>query len=751
MKNKTQGFENIPSLDNLAGEWLSAEKLAQYPTVHNFHGNLQVNKDLLSVSWLLSVPFVQGQHSGTVHINDKVHCADEFKWYPYQAKRRKTTEDGIKIESTVRMVFEDNGVLFRLKFSNADKVSKKLRLRIDHAGIISKYKSPLDWDWFYRLPDYPEDNGSRNVAWNAILDTEKIRKNIEKPLKKKKNYRATLFEENNLILIKNLTNEAYTTYAFSQTPDNIVSDNSYAHSEWNITLAPGEEKSIDYVMGFGDKESDTLNAVSNWSDNFDNVFEEAKNLWQQRFNDAFSVGNNHFSGSLPILVTDDKKLSRVYYIAIITLLMLHRTNLPVLDRSYLTGSPRLGGTIMFYWDTSMWSTVFALLDPEIMKQCLRNWLKLDIDKYFGQDLLGGRGVGNMYSATRMNIFKMIYTYLNITHDKDFLNEKIFSLSEGTYAEMHGDDNVCLAENIGEITILQQLENLATAWKQHVREGDILADYGEAVNLLECVPTYIHKVPSFNAANVWMMNTTAEFYKSAGNNDKAEQLKHEAAILSKHVLGLYASGEGVWHSLHRDGTRVEMRHCYDFITIGKFMTDYLTDDMKKEMTVFVNNELLTATWMRAQSLKDPAADYSDRADHGPLGAYDAWPAQTADVMGLFGDWNKALEIIQNCEDVTKEGNFSQARELFGPNKHNFDADVRIADRDLVNRECSGGVAFANSVIQYIFGFNPSYNNEDKILLDSETPRGFTGKLLNLKYRNKYCSILSNDKGIQFISE
>ena len=91
----------------------------------------------------------------------------------------------------------------------------------------------------------------------------------------------------------------------------------------------------------------------------------------------------------------------------------------------------------------MWSTVFALLDPDIMKKFIKNMLRLDIDSYFGQDMYGGRGVGNMYSATRMNIFKMIYTYVCVTGDKEFLNEKIFSLSAGTYAEMHGEGE-CLS-------------------------------------------------------------------------------------------------------------------------------------------------------------------------------------------------------------------------------------------------------------------------------------------------------------------
>ena len=643
--------QGVPLLDEITGDWMKPEELAQYPSVHNFNGLLQVNKDLASVSWVVTVPFAQAYHSGAFYVNDEILEADEFKWFPYQAQRRKQA-NGIEILSSVRMVFEEKGVLFKINFKNNTNEIKKLKVNSDLVGIITKYTSPLDWDWFYRLPGYPEDNGSRSVSWQSILDTDETRKNMGKLEIDGINFDASLACNERVLFIDDNDSDACTAFAFSTVPNKINIEKGQGRVEWNLVIEPGQTETIEYVMSFGDNKSGVIYGAQSWAAGFDNVFAESKNKWQKRFNDAFTVGNNHYSGNLPILDTDDKKLSRMYYIGVVTLLMLERTNLPVLERVYLTGCPRLGATIMFYWDTSMWSTVFALLDPKVMKRCLTNWLKLDIDSHFGQDMLGGRGVGNMYSASRMNLFKMITTYIAVTGDTDFLKERVFSLSTGSYAEMaeyidgNGD------ESADGDTVLKHLEHLATAWKNFVAEGDKLADYGEAVNLLECVPTYIHKVPSFNAANVWMMNNVGDLYEKDGNSLKALNLRTEADLLAKEVLALYAPGKGVWHSLHRDGAKVEMRHCYDYITIGKFMTKYLTEDMKKEMTEFVKKELLTKTWMRAQSLNDPAADYSDRADHGPMGAYDAWPAQTMDVMGIFGDWESALDFMHRCEDVTR---------------------------------------------------------------------------------------------------
>ena len=89
-----------------------------------------------------------------------------------------------------------------------------------------------------------------------------------------------------------------------------------------------------------------------------------------------------------------------------------------------------------------------------------------------------------------------------------------------------------------------------------------------------------------------------------------------------------------------------------------------------------NRLLTDHWMRAQSLSDPAAAKSDRPDHGPMGAFCAWPAETMATMCEFGEYDKALDFLHRCAAVTKEGPFSQSRELLGTT---HDAPVRIASR------------------------------------------------------------------------
>jgi hypothetical protein len=384
--------------------------------------------------------------------------------------------------------------------------------------------------------------------------------------------------------------------------------------------------------------------------------------------------------------------------------------------------------------------VFAMLEPKQMREQIKLFLEQDphenavvvftskrpaspksINTPKGWDLRG-------YAANDLSIFRLTWSYLSVTQDKEFLNEKI-----------------------ADQTVKERLKVLATDWKKLLRNpSDKLADYGEAPNLLECVPTYINKVPSFNAANVWMMREYADIMESTGNSKEADELRSEADEVAKAVMTLYEPGKGVWASLHRDGKRVEMRHCYDFATVGRFMAPDLPPTVRKEMVEFVESELLTEKWMRAQSMLDVAAANSDRPDHGPMGAYDAWPAVTVDAMCTLGYWNNAIPFLKRTRAAIYEGVYAQAHEFYGPRRREYDALVRIAQREGCMRECTGGGAFAETIINTMFGYIPKLG-QPLTLFEPDVPRGFAGELCHMRYGTDQFAIRSDDAGLNLRKE
>jgi|EP01043_Picozoa_sp_COSAG02_P020712 hypothetical protein len=196
--------------------------------------------------------------------------------------------------------------------------------------------------------------------------------------------------------------------------------------------------------------------------------------------------------------------------------------------------------------------------------------------------------------------------------------------------------------------------------------DGLADYGGANNLLECVPTYIHKVASLNAANAWMMRQTAAL---TSNTSRRQELRGAADKLSELVrTKLYVNAEGnesggYWACEQPNGELVPVRHVIDFITIGAALLDDLDNATRAEMVAFVKRELLTRNWMRALSVEDEAAPRSDRKDHGPFGAYDGWLGETVQVLSLFGHayYADALQLVRSMAPVYDRGPGGQSHQ------------------------------------------------------------------------------------------
>jgi hypothetical protein len=83
-------------------------------------------------------------------------------------------------------------------------------------------------------------------------------------------------------------------------------------------------------------------------------------------------------------------------------------------------------------------------------------------------------------------------------------------------------------------------------------------------------------------------------------------------------------------------------------------------------------------------------------------------------------------------------------FYRPRRGQYDAPVRIAERDGCMKECISGVAFADVVIGTFFGFSPSLDGKN-ILAGPQTPRPFTGKLLHVSFRGERFTLSAGEKG------
>jgi hypothetical protein len=92
-----------------------------------------------------------------------------------------------------------------------------------------------------------------------------------------------------------------------------------------------------------------------------------------------------------------------------------------------------------------------------------------------------------------------------------------------------------------------------------------------------------------------------------------------------------------------------------------------------------------------------------------------------------------------------GVYAQAREFYGPKRRDRDAPVRIAQRQGCMRECTGGGAFAETVVCTLFGYLPKFGGTPE-LLNADTPRGFTGELRHVCCGAQRYTIQSRETGL-----
>lgn len=62
-------LQEIPNLDELAGDWMAGNLIEHTPALSNFHGSLESSRNILGVQNLTIPPFAQGGELGILSLN----------------------------------------------------------------------------------------------------------------------------------------------------------------------------------------------------------------------------------------------------------------------------------------------------------------------------------------------------------------------------------------------------------------------------------------------------------------------------------------------------------------------------------------------------------------------------------------------------------------------------------------------------------------------------------------------------------
>jgi hypothetical protein len=405
-------------------------------------------------------------------------------------------------------------------------------------------------------------------------------------------------------------------------------------------LSSGENKIIYYINVVDESVDNLQSTYDEIAGNADRIITEVHNEWNEEIKAAYTPGNTRFSGHMPELETNDKEILKIYSMGILGIIYFKRDNpYSVMGRTYDTLMPRYWQSVTFIWDYALSQLTHSLLDPAVQQKYLEHWMLMDIHKHFGTEYLTGGPVGPWYSVNDFALMGIAKNYLAWSGDLGWLNKE-------------------LEKNSVKERVKNYLLKYASNWKQF-RTNSGLADYGGINNLLECVSTYIHEVASLNAGNVFNMRTASEIAAILGDKELSRQLMKEASGLLPEIQRLYVNGKGYWNSRFPGNELVEVRHCYDFITILNTIPGDLTNTQKEEMANFFVNELQSPSWMSALSPGDDNVMFSVRPDHQWNGAYPAWPAQAVTGLYKIGRGDIAFKWLKGLARSANQGPLGQA--------------------------------------------------------------------------------------------
>ncbi|MFZ1973766.1 MAG: hypothetical protein WAU89_13030 [Candidatus Acidiferrales bacterium] len=599
-----------------------------------------------------------------------------YQWYPHRFVR-ETQADGLKFTTETFMPAKQRAVAQAIRIENLSGGSRKITLGFDMRAAVAKKTT----QWITNSPGEADNQ----IHWEATRGCLVFEAQHSPAISVQGIFpKATRVEAGRMIVVE-------------------------------VTLGPRETKEFHYVNAVDGDRQMALGTYDALQANFSEVSRENENAFNSLLSSAFTGGNSDFSGYLPQIETDDEDLWQLYQAGLRNLIFARRAS-P--DSKYGTTYLTLGGrvlpTLSFPWDTSLTSLSLALLDPAALRRLIENWFVQDMHQHLATDYITGDAVGYWYGVNDMAIVRCAQNYLRVTGDFAWLDQRM-----------------------GNHTALEHLLSHATKWKQLDRYGHGLGDYGKIENLLEVVSTYLHETAGMNAGNVSSMRFVAELLERRGETARAAQLRAEAKELARRINEkLYVTGKGWWKCGQPDGSFVEVRHCYDFLSVLDNMSEDLSDTQKQEMSRFFWEELHSEYWMRALSPDDPDATWNIRPDHSWLGAYAAWPPTTAKGLYKTDSASRLPGWLRNLSKAANQGPIGQAHFVETVFSLEHGAAYKCpGDPPYINDWCCiAGGGFTDLVIDTIFGAELTLLNGVKIhprLADFD-PKA---RLVNLRHQGK----------------
>lgn len=667
----------IPTVDDLAADEVTHhyDDMVAPPGLTNFLGTVRVDHDLTAISAVTFPPVSQGLAATAVlfvdgRVFESYGIPVTHSWRPDRVVRSASL-DGLALETTTVCVPGETAVAIEVQATNTGDRDRSVSLTLAlNARVTHSGEAWLD-------AESPSGPNRATIGEGRLVFVDEA---------------SDACSVQGVDAAASVRLSGVATAEDSAFGPGIGGAGRGGEVAVVLDIPAGETRRVGYVHAVAPTPDAALEVYDRVLADVPGAVASAERFWNEQLEAVFTPENAHYSGNLPVLETSSDALRKLYWWGALGVIWFRREYVGnTLGRSYDTLMPNYWSTTTFIWDFSLSSLAHALLDPEPMKRQVTHWIAGDIHSNFGTSSLTGGPVGRWYSVNDYAMTRLVNDYVRFTGDVKYL--------DSTPATGTGDS--------AGLSVGDQVLAWALSW-QGLRGSSALADYGEIDNLLECVSSYTHEVASLNAANVWNMRVAASVAAVQGDQGAADELRAAAEDLEAAVVDLYLPGTGYFAAQQPDGSRVPVRHCYDFNVVGTTIGLDLPEPMRDEMVEFFQRELQTPSWMRALSPWDPDACYSVRPDHQWNGAYPAWPADAARALVALGAPQVALDWLSGLALTTNQGPPGQGH-FVGEAEPTINGGARKAPPQLpyiIDWACSSSGAWVALVIESLFGVNPS---------------------------------------------
>ena len=488
------------------------------PVVQNFYGSANLNK----YSAVALGPITLGGFNGnfinsTIRISGEPVIVTEEAWRGCEGERRGNLRNkNATVVNTVRMPFEKRAVIQRFVVTSSSKKSSSVELSMYLDGP------------FFRTCDEENNADSGSCGWGTSMPVDK------------ENFVIVLQDSETYVIKDKLTSAVAAAKILSE--DCRIDSLDKSADDGGLDMVAfcdtggDNEIAFDLIFAVGNRQADAIAQLANITNDIDVCFDEACTLYQDRFNSAFDKTNDHFSGSLPVITSNDKKLDDLYYWSTFAQVSLERTSFPSFDRQYVisegqsnsfAGDSYMGGSGQFVWDLSFSGATLSLLDPDSVKLVLvilnangdySNYpisLPQMWDAYEPYPNLIGAG---QYAFDYIATFLFYHSY--VTTNKDGIEMLRRPVQNNHNPERH-------------YTGLDFLRRIVWNFQSypHPLESPYLADYGSNKrSFLEAVPTYTNVIPALQMANAGMLLGFARILEEIGTTENTssegkEEQKH----------------------------------------------------------------------------------------------------------------------------------------------------------------------------------------------------------------------------------